>query len=56
VLGTIVVKRFDDEEHLLLDKRFDNPTARDAAASFGNVAHIRKGSRPHQHGRSKPRR
>jgi len=57
-LGAILVDRSDDEEHLPLDKAFDNPTARDAAASCGYVAHLRtlrKGTRPHRQGRRQSR-
>jgi putative transposase len=59
-LLSIVVERPDDqEEHLLLDKGFDNPTGRETAASLGYVAHIRtirEETRPRRPGRRKPRR
>lgn len=59
MLCAVVVERPDEEEHLLLDKGFDNPTGRKAAASWGYVAHIqtiRDDSRPRRPGRRKPRR
>lgn len=59
MLCAIVVERSDDEEHLLLDKGYDNPTGRDAAAASGYVAHIRTiraEARPRRRGRRKPRR
>ena len=60
VLLSIVVERPEDqEEHLLLDKGFDNPTGREAAAALGYIAHIqtiREDARPRRPGRRKPRR
>jgi putative transposase len=59
VLCAIVVERSDDEEHLLLDKGYDNPSGRQAAADAGYIAHIhtiRDDSRPRRPGRRKPRR
>ena len=59
VLCAIVVERSDEDEHLLLDKGYDNPTGRKAAASFGYIAHIRtirEDARPRRPGRRKPRR
>jgi putative transposase len=59
VLCAIVVERSDEEEHLLLDKGYDNPTGRETAESYGYVAHIRairEDTRPRRPGRRKPRR
>jgi putative transposase len=59
VLNSIVVARPEREEHLLLDKGYDNPTSREAAAACGYVAHIRtirEETKPRRPGRRKPRR
>jgi putative transposase len=60
VLNSIVVERPDEgEEHLLLDKGYDNPTGREAAESLGYIAHIptnRPDAPPRRPGRRKPRR
>lgn len=59
VLNSIVVPRPDEDEHLLLDKGYDNPTGRETAAAFGYTLHI-QAIRPHTRqrlpGRRKPRR
>lgn len=59
LLAIVVERPADQHEHLLLDKGFDNPTAREAAASQGYLAHIRtirEDTRPRCPGRRKPRR
>jgi putative transposase len=59
VLCTVVVERPDCEEHLLLDKGYDNPSGRKAADDCGYVAHIRtirEETSPRSPGRRKPRR
>jgi putative transposase len=60
VLLSIVVERpHDQQEHLLLDKGFDNPRSRQTAESLGYTPHIRaiyQDTRPRQPGRRKPRR
>jgi putative transposase len=59
VLNAVVVERPVENEHLLLDKGYDNPTGRETAAEFGYVLHIRtvrEETRPRQPGRRKPRR
>jgi putative transposase len=58
-LNAVVVPRPDEDEHLLLDKGYDNPTGRNAAESLGYVSHIRtirEDVRPRRPGRRKPRR
>lgn len=59
VLSAIVVERPDLEEHLLLDKGYDNPSGRAAAEALGYTPHIRpicKETRQRGPGRRKPRR
>ena len=59
VLNSIVVERPDEDEHLLLDKGYDNPTGRQTAADFQYTPHIqaiRPETRKRQPGRRKPRR
>lgn len=59
VLHAVVVERPDEEEHLLLDKGYDNPTGRETAAWLGYTAHIRpirEEARRRRPGRRKPRR
>jgi putative transposase len=64
-IHAVVVERPDEtevaEQHLCLDKGYDNPTGRTAAASGGHVPHIRRigEEKPKQTGkrrRHKPRR
>lgn len=59
VLNSIVVERSGEDEHLLLDKGYDNPTGRETAAAFDYTPHI-QAIRPHTRkrlpGRRKPRR
>ena len=55
----MVERPADQEEHLLLDKGYDNPTIRAVADSLGYIAHIRTiraDARPRRPGRRKPRR
>lgn len=40
-IDSIVVPRPDTEQHLCLDKGYDNPTGKAAAVSGGHVPHIR---------------
>lgn len=59
MLYSIVVPRPDEDEHLLLDKGYDNPTGHETAAACGYIAHIRPirhETRTRQPGRRKPRR
>lgn len=59
LLYSIVVERPEEEEHLLLDKGYDNPTGHQTAAEFGYIAHIRPiraETRPRRPGRRKARR
>ena len=55
----VVARPADQQQHLLLDKGYDNPTGRETAESLGYVAHIRtirEETRPRRPGRRKPRR
>jgi len=59
LLGSVIVERPVEEEHLLLDKGYDNPTGRETTEAWGYVAHIRtirEDTRPRRPGRRKPRR
>jgi putative transposase len=59
VLLSVVVERPAIEEHLLLDKGYDNPTSREATAACEYVPHIRPiraETRRRGPGRRKPRR
>ena len=59
LLNAVVVQRPDVEEHLCLDKGYDNPTGRETVDSFEYVSHIRpkrKDSQPRQKGRRRARR
>lgn len=59
VLNAVVTERPEEEEHLLLDKGYDNPTGHETAAALRYTAHIRpirEETRKRQPGRRKPRR
>lgn len=59
VLYAVVVDRPDEEQHLLLDKGYDNPLGRAAAEACGYTPHIqtiRQHVAPRRSGRRKPRR
>ena len=59
LLCAIVVDRPEEEEHLCLDKGYDNPTGRATVEEFGYTPHIRsirEDTRPRRPGRRKPRR
>jgi putative transposase len=59
LLHAVVVERPDTEQHLCLDKGYDNPTGHETVEEFGYVGHIRsirEGSRKRQPGRRKSRR
>jgi len=59
LLSMVVARPADQQQHLLLDKGYDNPTGRETAESLGYVAHIRtirEETRPRRPGRRKPRR
>lgn len=59
VLNAIVVERPEIEEHLCLDKGYDNPTGLQTAEEFGYTPHIRpirEETRKRAPGRRKPRR
>jgi putative transposase len=59
LLNSIVVERPEEDEHLLLDKGYDNPAGRTTAAAHDYIPHIqaiREETRKRQPGRRKPRR
>ncbi len=59
LLKAIVVPRPDTEQHLCLDKGYDNPTGHRTTEQFAYVPHIRPirpQTRKRQPGRRKPRR
>lgn len=59
LLNAVVLQRPETEQHLCLDKGYDNPTGHETAEEFGYVTHIRPirpESRKRQPGRRKPRR
>lgn len=60
LLASVVVERPEgQEEHLLLDKGYDNPTGRETAAEYNYTPHIRtirEETRRRRGGRRKPRR
>ena len=59
LLNSLVVELPATEQHLCLDKGYDNPTARETLAQTDYVAHIRpirEETRPRRPGRRKPRR
>jgi putative transposase len=59
LLYCVVVERPDSEQHLCLDKGYDNPTGHRTVEQFGYVAHIRpirEDTRRRAGGRRKSRR
>lgn len=59
LLHSVVVERPDDEQHLCLDKGYDNPTGRETVEQFDytpRILSIRDETRPRLPGRRKPRR
>lgn len=59
LLNAVVLERPETEQHLCLDKGYDNPTGHQTVEQFGYLAHIRpirEGSRKRRPGRRKPRR
>ena len=59
LLNSLVVELPQQEQHLCLDKGYDNPTARETVHEFDYVPHIRtirEDTQPRRPGRRKPRR
>jgi putative transposase len=59
LLNSVVVELPDEEQHLCLDKGYDNPTARETLQQtdyLPHIAAIRPDTKPRQPGRRKPRR